>query len=347
MEYDFLVFIGRFRPFTNAHKQVVCQALEQGKHLIIIVGSSFAPRTPRSPWVFDEVSAMIKASLTDEQNSRITILPIADFLYADHLWVKRVQELVAVLARPHQKIALIGHSKDHSSYYLKLFPMWGSVNVENYHGINATAARNGYFSNISDAWLRAANDILPDPVIEYLKDWKGLPHFFDIFKDFEYVRNYHKEWGTGPFLTADAVAIQAGHILMIKRSSRPGVGLWALPGGFMDENETLLETAIRELIEETNIDMPRGAIEGSFKSSQLFDVPHRDPRARIITQAHLFNFDHELERKAKRHTGNSPLKLTSIKSGSDAAHAEWVPLGDLKQEEIFGDHYHIITKMVG
>lgn len=345
MDYDKLVFVGRIRPPTKAHLQVIREGLDRAKQVIVIVGSCFAPRSVRNVWLFHEVETMLRLALTPEENARVIVKAIPDYTYADALWVRRVQEVVAEVTAPADKIGLIGHAKDNTSFYLALFPRWGSVNVPNYRGINATEARDIYFTT-DTGWREKLRDLLPETVVNYLDAWRSTPYFYDMMREVAFVRDYRKEWGTGPFLTADSVVVQSGHVLLIQRGDRPGKGLWAMPGGFVHQDETMLTAAVRELHEETNLDMPKGAIEGSLKAAMLFDDPNRDPRARIVTQAHLFDLDHEVQRRAKRTKGSQPLNLTKVKGGDDAAHAEWIPLANIKREMMFADHYHIVTKMV-
>lgn len=71
------------------------------------------------------------------------------------------------------------------------------------------------------------------------------------------------------------------HLLMIKRANHPGIGWWALPGGFVEYREDIDEAARRELEEETgiaNLQMEQLATYGDYK---------RDPRTRIITTAYV------------------------------------------------------------
>lgn len=76
-------------------------------------------------------------------------------------------------------------------------------------------------------------------------------------------------------------------IMLIRRSmtdseGRPNIeaGKWALPGGFVDANETSFETALRELKEETGVDHLH------LKHFGVYDEPGRDPRGWIISNAH-------------------------------------------------------------
>ena len=133
-KYDFLVFVGRFRPFHSGHKKVVDEALKLGKNVIILIGSAFRSRTIRNPWTEAEVMLMIDAVYKGPERRRIILLPIKDVLYNDDAWIKNVQTVVnGVITSRHEsphiepRVALIGHEKDETSYYLKLFPQWESA----------------------------------------------------------------------------------------------------------------------------------------------------------------------------------------------------------------------------
>lgn len=91
-------------------------------------------------------------------------------------------------------------------------------------------------------------------------------------------------------------------ILMVKRGNHPYMGYWALPGGFVDMDESLDEAALRELKEETNID--------NIYMEQLYtwgDVG-RDPRTRVIGCSYMSLVD------------SSRL---DVKAGDDAEDASW------------------------
>jgi len=91
-------------------------------------------------------------------------------------------------------------------------------------------------------------------------------------------------------------------VLLVKRRDHPYIGQWALPGGFVNMNESLDEAAIRELKEETNID--------NLYMEQLYtwgDV-NRDPRTRVISTSYMTLVDAE---------------SLNIKAGSDAEDVRW------------------------
>lgn len=354
MKYDALVFIGRFQPFHNGHKAVIDAALKQAKEVIVVVGSSFSARNIRNPFTFQERKEMIEAVYKDEFNyhgaqgrvktPRVKVVPVSDYPYDDNKWIAAIQNVVhGAIASDGwtdfpPKIGLIGHSKDSTSYYLNIFPTWGNVEVANVDGINATDIRKMLFEDgspgkIASAMPSAAYSKMADIILENATiggAWDTLS------KEYDMVKAYKKAWEAAPypptFMTTDAIVVQSGHILLVKRGDMPGKGLLALPGGFLNQEETMLEGCIRELKEETKIKVPVPVLKGSIKQSKTFDAPNRSVRGRTITQAFFIDLG----------TGELP----KVKGSDDAEKAMWVPFKDVKQELMFEDHFHIIDTFV-
>jgi len=99
-------------------------------------------------------------------------------------------------------------------------------------------------------------------------------------------------------------------ILLIRRKNQPYQGMWALPGGFMEMDETLEEAAARELEEET------GLKNLDLKQFSTFSQVDRDPRTRVITTVYY---------------GIVSKENSLAKGGDDAELAEWFPVNDLPQ----------------
>jgi len=129
-----------------------------------------------------------------------------------------------------------------------------------------------------------------------------------------------------PAITSDVAVLrldEVPEILLIQRKENPFQNSWALPGGFMEMEETLEETARRELMEETGI-----------KAEELirfdsYDKPGRDPRGRTITQVFVMIWKEEM---------GYPT------AGSDAASLQWFGLNELP--ELAFDHQQILNDVI-
>lgn len=336
---DALVFLGRMQPFHNGHAAVIDMALEKAKEVVVVVGSSFAARNTRNPFTFEERKAMIKAVFPTD---RVKVVPVSDYPYDDNKWIAAVQRVVKEAVPNAKDIGLIGHSKDSTSYYLNIFPDWGDhVEVPNVDGINATDIRVALLGDNKEQFDPIS--VMPFPAVRVmLKIFNDGPDGYSeswmtLRAEYQMVKKYKEAWKAAPFpptfMTVDAVVVQSGHILLVKRGDMPGKGLWALPGGFLNQEETMLDGAIRELKEETKIKVPVPVLKGSIKSSKTFDAPNRSSRGRTITQAFFIDL------------GVGPLP--KVKGADDAEKANWVPFKDVKQELMFEDHAHIISHFLG
>lgn len=346
-KFDFLVFIGRFQPFHHGHLAVIRAALTQADHVVVLCGSAHQPRSVRNPWTVSEREQMIRGALEPSDQSRVFISPLMDIVYNDELWVRNVQATVKGIVTAHHGavhrepvIGLIGHSKDHTSYYMNLFPQWGSVNVSNYQGLSATPIRHDLFADEGARYLEseACESMLPASTRQWLQAFVESDAYHEVKSEHDFVQKYRSAWDSAPytpmFVTVDAVVVQSGHVLMVERKARPGKGLYALPGGFVDAHEKLVDACLRELREETRLKVPTPVLKGSIKHSQVFDDPYRSARGRTFTHAYYIEL-------------NPSTTLPKVKGGDDAKHAMWVPLAELDPNTIFEDHYFIIQEMTG
>ncbi len=341
-KYDFLVLIGRFQPFHNAHLEIVKRATALTDHLVIITGSANQPRTYKNPFTSRERAAMIR-NATAGLSLNISVNENVDTIYNDQAWAIRVQTIVnkAISSSSkgpgEHKIGIIGHKKDESSFYLDMFPQWGYENVEEIEPLSAVNIRDLYFKrNANMAFIRG---VVPQTTFDFLEQFKSTADYEQIIREREFVETYKKQYASLPyppvFVTTDAVVICSGHVLMIKRRSEPGRGLWALPGGFLnaDTDKSVLDCAIRELKEETGIKVPVPVLKGSIQDNRVFDAIDRSTRGRTIT--HAF--------KIVLPDGELP----KVKGQDDAEKARWVPIAELDSSVCYEDHYEILQTFVG
>lgn len=142
----------------------------------------------------------------------------------------------------------------------------------------------------------------------------------------EFLKAYNPYKYKTPSCTADAVVfayegeqiknVEELNLLLVKRKNHPSIGFWALPGGFINLQENLNDTARRELEEETGV---QGI---SMEQIGTWGNYNRDPRARVITTAYM-----------------ALVKKTEVKvqAGDDAAAALWWEIGLKETEHIEKD----------
>lgn len=121
-----------------------------------------------------------------------------------------------------------------------------------------------------------------------------------------------------PLLTVDCVIVdRRRRVLLIKRANAPFKGRFALPGGFVDLDETVEDACLREVLEETNLKIRRPALVG------IYSEPGRDPRGATVSIAYA-------------------ARVASAKAtaGDDAAATAWV--GDWQKQDLAFDHNEII-----
>jgi 8-oxo-dGTP diphosphatase len=130
-----------------------------------------------------------------------------------------------------------------------------------------------------------------------------------------------------PMVTADVVLFSRQlhdvFVLLIERLNPPYAGCWALPGGFVDQDEDIDHAATRELKEETSID----GIE--LEQLHAFGKPGRDPRGHCVTVAYLGFTDHT---------------KTNAQAGDDAKNLQWFPISELPA--LAFDHQQIIEMAI-
>ncbi len=340
---DALVFIGRFRPYHPGHHHVALEALNKAKKLIFVIGSDQEPRSVRNPYTSEEVAGMIMAAFEDpDERSRLRMVYQEDHRYNEKKWLRDIQIKVNMVlgwsAQPH-KIGLIGYSKDHSSYYLKKFPFWGenSINVEPKCHLSATDYRQKFFNlgsaiDYSTFYINAHHK-------EYVLKANEAAIKAGLVEEYNFINKYRAAWAQSPyppfFQCVDAVCTQSGHVLLVVRKTAPGRGLWALPGGHVGEFETLADATLRELGEETLLNIPPRILTSSIRKIKTYDNPYRSPRGRVITQATHFDLP---DRKS----------LEKVQGADDAKEAFWISLEEFSRSRqfMFEDHYDIVEDML-
>lgn len=144
-----------------------------------------------------------------------------------------------------------------------------------------------------------------------------------------------------PSVTVDLIGLRFNQetnklqILLVQRIANPNRGKWALPGGFIEPNETTYDAVRREVKEETNLEID----EQRIQLLPLVSTPNRDPRMWVMTNPNIVLF-----------TPNDDLQ---IKAGDDAQSARFfdietnldneIVIKGLEKSDLAFDHYHIVS----
>lgn len=366
---DLAVVVGRFQPFHSAHLALVRRALAAADRCVVVIGSAHQARTPKNPFTWSERAGMIRLALTEAERERVRFLPVRDY-YDQARWIRAVRAAVGALdaedaAPGATRIALVGHFKDATSEYLRGFPGWTLVPVEALPGVGGTALRDALFAGAAagdpaapvdpaggagpaaseshlddlDATLAAIAAELPPSTLVFLRAWCRLPHLAALRTEWRLLREYHDAWRDAPyppvFVTVDAVVRCDGRVLLIQRGRAPGVGLYAVPGGFIEQRETVYQSAVRELVEETRLELLPETMRHCLVEVAVFDHPDRSLRGRTITHAHYFDL--------------GDREPPEVEAADDAQSARWVSIDEVRtlEDRFHDDHFHMLDHFLG
>jgi bifunctional NMN adenylyltransferase/nudix hydrolase len=352
------VFIGRFSPLHKGHEAVVRQILAEQDAVIILLGSAYQAPNTRCPFNVHERIEMFHQAFTKEEFERMFFQGIRDYPYSDTRWQYAIQDAIENNKKNLRlwsksgeennfEITLYGFNKDDTSYYLKIFPQWNRIEISPVELgtkiYNATDVRKelltGPLNQTYPDCSPGVNNYLNFWILDTKADW--------LRKEYKFEQNYQEPYRVLPyppiFQTVDNIVLWRGMVLMIQRRHRPGMGLWALPGGFLNVNETKRAAAERELQEETHIEIFRHTKNGTtrvpmdsawIQQVRSFDHPLRSQRGRTITEGYLWRIPDVLE--------------VTHRADDDAAKSKFIPLNEIlgnMSEIIFEDHSSIIAEM--
>jgi len=340
---DYLVIFGRFQPPHREHSRVIEQGLKCARQLIVLFGAVDLPRSIQHPWTFDERVEMLESTLAPDASERICMLPAPDNLYRSQRWAKAMSAIVAAQvaadgrAMSAVRIGSLGTGFDVRAQARQGLSAWPGVNIKPPTNNYGTDVRAQVFQVAAggeaqlEQWLSAA-------VLPALRATLDTAWFAELQAEFAANDQFREAWRHAPWppihVTVDAIVIVQEQVLLVQRARHPGKGLWALPGGFLDSHETLVAACIRELYEETHIEIERSVLSASMRLNEVFDNPVRSARGRTITHAYLFDL------------GDIPL-APSVTGGDDARLARWFAFERVQRGQLFEDHYAILQAMIG
>lgn len=348
------VIIGRMNPPHLGHLKIIRQSISNNPYTIIVLGSCFQQPTSKNPLTHEERRTILEQYLTDlkipDLMNRVGFVFVPDFHYSNIDWLNAVKDKCFFKAmemfedkKSKPSFTIYGYDKDTSSQYLNWFAPWKSFLISEPYKFNdqvlhstdlrALLFKDGLFALTQPVFT----DSYSPTQIEYLNNWIMSGSFHNLEQDYEYYEKYKQAWAAAPFaptfVTGDALVFCNGHVLTVKRKGPPGADTYALPGGFIEQDEFIKDCIIRELREETKIDIPPGKLKNCLKQIQVFDAPQRSLRGRVITHVGVFVLDEP--------------SLPKVKGADDARSAQWLPLNVVSRmsHQFFEDHYYIIDSL--
>lgn len=344
------VLIGRFQFFHTGHKELIEYALTHVDHLIIALGSHAIAPTSRNPFSTAERAEHIK---TVFPSANISFVMIHDHPESNEDWVEEIYFKVNQQHLESAKYTLFGHKKEDTEWYMNLFEAkgWEIHDFETDNVYTATRIRHeAYFGNDS-AETKGWKAYVPSELHNHFDLWLDSDAGRARSDEYDYEDTYkskYEELEYPPiFHAVDSIITCQGHVLLVKRGSLRGRGLYAMPGGYLDSRERLLDGAIREVYEETNLNVNPAVLKSCWTRDTLtLDNPNRSLLGRVVSEAFYFALPYDV-------CGGT---LPEVSGGDDAKEALWMPLEKLKgnyyenmdslRVQFFEDHLWAIKTML-
>ncbi len=303
--------------------QAVREALAQTGHCRVLIASAHLPRSPRTPFTWQERAAMLCDSLGADA-ARVEFAPLREWFDDE----RNAQALQQAAGADGMAPTLVRHCD----------PVPDEPVVPGDPGMRDLHPEL-FAADEPQAQLEALRDRVAPGTLAFLQSWLGSPDHLRLREEWQQLARERAIWAAIPYpvtlVTVDAVVRAAGHVLLIRRGRHPGKGLHALPGGFLEVHETVAHAAIRELLEETQLDVPQAQLHACLRAVRAFDHPWRSQRNRVIAHAHFFDLPGDT--------------LPHVQGADDAAHAEWVPQAKLPalDGQFVDDHLVMLDHFLG
>lgn len=309
-------------------------ALARADRALVFVTRAYQAPSARHPFGWRERADMLAASLDAAERARIDFEPVREH-WSELRTLRAVQAAVARHGQAARVACLWSGPapapEDRPRGWA--FEPAGDTDARSGPRLDAIYAAHDPLA----AWRGIEGELAPG-TREPVRAWLDTPAFARLREEWRLIDREKKVWSAVPYpvtlVTVDAVVRAGGQVLLVERGRPPGRGLWALPGGFLEGGDTVLQSALRELLEETGLPLPERRIRGHLREVKVFDHPARSQRGRIVTHAHFFDL------------GEDPPP--PVRGGDDAAAARWVPVAQLASLEtkLHDDHFHVLDEFL-
>ncbi|HZY17901.1 MAG TPA: NUDIX domain-containing protein [Ramlibacter sp.] len=329
------VCTARFLLPGTAQLALVRAALARAPRCAVFIRRAHMAPSPASPFAWEERARMLLAALAPAERERVEVLPLRE-RWDDH----RLLRDMALHTSGAQRVAwLVAGAPPLDEQDLPAGWTLETIGPEDGDALAATWLEQLYASADPVRALPAASQHLPADARAFLRDWADSERFAIVRDDWRQIATEKRAWSVAPYpvvlVTVDALVRAGGHVLLVRRGRSPGKGLWAVPGGFLEPREPVLQAALRELVEETGLPLSRREMQQRLRRVHIFDHPERSQRGRIVTHAFFFEL--------------GDAEPPPVQGGDDAAAAQWVPQAQLTslEAQLHDDHFHILDTFLG
>lgn len=346
-QYNISVVIGRFQIPHDGHLACINKAIQEGDRTVVIIGSANAFPSAKNPFDAETREMMLRNAYRERYGAlpnTVTFKRVDDNRYLHARWKADVFDCVFGNNEPSGKVGIVGFRKDSGSWWLDEFG-WDVIEVEGTKHNNKVLSSTNYRDN-----LFASKETVIDPnglttsTRAWLEWWRAHnPEYTRLQTEHKYIQRELTKFKDYPYrqclncCTGDALVTCNGHLLLVKRGGPVGHGAWAFPGGHKNEDETFVDCAIRELVEEVRLKVPTKVLYGSIKNTHLFDDPTRSYIAKPTLAVEI-----ELQ-------PNADGSLPKIAVRDEVLAVEWVPMASVRRNlhQFFEDHACIIRRVYG
>lgn len=309
--------IGRFQPLHNGHVAIIQKAIEENDKVLVLVGSENKLADYKNPFGSEVRIHLIKEHFGDQ----VIIKGINDYP-SDFEWIEDVVSRVNTIQEDPSKVCLYTSEKD-SEYYATNFLY--DLDVQSSEGLSATRVREFMYKNVVHTQVP---EVSADFLTEFIgsSEWERLRDEFMLCTISKDEANEAHAFSNPIEPVVHAMVIQSDKVLLVKRRGVRGKGQLALPGGFLDKGETTRAGALRELHEETGLDLLNQARAAEVAHVVTENMNGLSTRTLGINYAYAVHPEETLE----------PI------AGDDAEEVQWVSLAGICDGKVFLFYNHVL-----
>ena len=303
------VVLGRFQPLTNEHVGLISKALKESEHVLVILGAVDKERDYRNPLTDEERVTALEA----EFGEAITIKKLKDSNGREGDWLAGVISLIMNVSKDcdPSEVAIYCGVVDVEQYRERF--IYQVKGVSTLSGETTERVRDLMYGGNTATVINLIPESSHDFMLDYMQGNSNRERMAEEAASCIAERSEHDVTAI-----AHALVAHGDDVLLIRRNSSQGYGQLAIPGGYVEENETSMDAAIASLFYLTGVDL-------DLLPTQVLSMCTEENLdslgGRTIGLNYLFVISPEIERSA--------LDLDIDLLTADCRGYEWVSLSDI------------------